>query len=567
MNIIFNEISIINKNQKIAKYQKFTEGINIVYSKNGDIGNYVGKSTLLKSLYHALGADAIFDNTKGWEADCKYYYILGFSIDDKKYNIVRHNRYFAIYNEGNNIIFSTNNREKLRDFYSNFFNMNIYLKDNKDPEHKYVLALPVALFCLTFIDQKRISGCKFDSFQSLSEYYDIYTDIIYSHLGINDSEFNKLQEEQNSLQNTINKLKIKISMAEEMISRINSDDDLNCFPDEIETLKNEIDLHKEKYKDLIEKLNKEKNELSTLYNEQVRIINFIKHLEQNKDLTYKNEKILLNHECPLCKNIIENYTEVFLKKINSQDQLVYQLNDANELLEKVDRNIEIHMEHYKNIYTELENIESLIYKANVNSDKILTSLGMKKYKKNLINEHYKYNEEMNIIDKKIEQIKNNIKQIQAKRLDIEEEYIDILEKMLVKYDIDVIELPKKMKIGTKLTSNDNHILSTLWLCALNRLKHSKNIEGTFFPFVMDNPTDRDLDDKNSKAILKMIFDMNDCCKQIIVSKVSFNEQLLDEYVINNRIHVLNEKYQLLNEKDYEKTILKLETLLLNKTEE
>ena len=101
----------MNKNRRIYEYN--TEGINIVYSKNGDIGNYVGKSTLLKSLYHALGADAIFDNTKGWEADCKYYYILGFSIDDKKYNIVRHNRYFAIYNECNNIIFSTNNREKI----------------------------------------------------------------------------------------------------------------------------------------------------------------------------------------------------------------------------------------------------------------------------------------------------------------------------------------------------------------------------------------------------------------------------------------------------------------------
>lgn len=61
MELIFDEIIIIDELNKKAKKQVFLPGINIVVS-NGkdDEGNYIGKSTLLKSIFHALGADAFF---------------------------------------------------------------------------------------------------------------------------------------------------------------------------------------------------------------------------------------------------------------------------------------------------------------------------------------------------------------------------------------------------------------------------------------------------------------------------------------------------------------------------
>lgn len=568
MNIIFNEIYIINKIKQTAKYQNFTKGINIVYSKNGESGNYVGKSTLLKSLYHTLGADALFDDSKGWEKDCKYYYILNFNINEHNYNILRHDNYFAIYDYKNNIIFSTSNREHLSNFYSRFFNMNVYLKSNiHEDEHKYILALPAAMFCLSFLDQKKISGCKFDSFDHLNQYFDFSLDIIFSHLGINDNEFNRLQDKQNYLSSEIKKVKAKLQISEEMINKININEDLNCFSEEVETLKKEIDIHKEKYNNLIEKLNKEKKELSKLYNEQVRIINFIKHLEREKGDSLNKQKILNKHECPLCKNIINNYTEVFFKKIKSQDQIVYQLNDANELLKKTERKIEIHIEHYKKTYADMERIETLIYRTKDNCKNILNSLGMKEYKKTLVNEYYNSKEKLLDNEKEAGKNKKLIEQIQEKKKDIEKTYVEILNEMLIKYSIDVIELPSKMNLKTKIKANDNHVLTTLWLCTLNRLKFISNKNSTFFPLVLDNPTDRDLDDRNSNSILRMIFDMKDCCEQIIVSKVSFNESLLDEYTIDNRVHILNDKYQLLNVSDYQKAKLKLEELLFAKKDD
>ena len=71
--------------------------------------------------------------------------------------------------------------------------MKIYLK-NSTPEHKYELAKPFALFCLNYLDQKSVSGCNFASFNNINEFSDIYSDVILSHLGINNSEMNSLTD-------------------------------------------------------------------------------------------------------------------------------------------------------------------------------------------------------------------------------------------------------------------------------------------------------------------------------------------------------------------------------------
>ena len=72
MRVIFNEIYIFDINLKIGYSTDFKKGINIVTSSEVD-GTDRGKSVLLKSLYHALGADARFDS-KWSEKDKIYIY-------------------------------------------------------------------------------------------------------------------------------------------------------------------------------------------------------------------------------------------------------------------------------------------------------------------------------------------------------------------------------------------------------------------------------------------------------------------------------------------------------------
>ena len=70
MNVIFEKIYIFDILSKQAFTTKFEEGLNVVTSSSID-GTDRGKSVLLRSLYHVLGADAYFD--KKWKNEDKVY--------------------------------------------------------------------------------------------------------------------------------------------------------------------------------------------------------------------------------------------------------------------------------------------------------------------------------------------------------------------------------------------------------------------------------------------------------------------------------------------------------------
>lgn len=62
--LVFKEVSILSKVEKAAKTQVFGPSINIMTGEND-----VGKSTLIKSLYHTLGADVLGLQNSQWKND------------------------------------------------------------------------------------------------------------------------------------------------------------------------------------------------------------------------------------------------------------------------------------------------------------------------------------------------------------------------------------------------------------------------------------------------------------------------------------------------------------------
>ena len=58
--------------------------------------NDVGKSTLIKSLYHTLGADTPQLHNTRWK-NAHSVYLLKFSVNSHKYSIFRDERYFGVF--------------------------------------------------------------------------------------------------------------------------------------------------------------------------------------------------------------------------------------------------------------------------------------------------------------------------------------------------------------------------------------------------------------------------------------------------------------------------------------
>lgn len=73
----FKSILIADIKEKTARFQKFKKGFNVITSQE----NHVGKSSMLKSLYYAMGAEIDYDNI--WDKNTKVY-IVNICINEKK---------------------------------------------------------------------------------------------------------------------------------------------------------------------------------------------------------------------------------------------------------------------------------------------------------------------------------------------------------------------------------------------------------------------------------------------------------------------------------------------------
>lgn len=110
----------------------------------------------------------------------------------------------------------------------------------------------------------------------------------------------------------------------------------------------QLEIHKEKYKKIISDYNESKKNLFELNNQKVMILSELNRLqlmlENNK---HDEEKILKKHSCPLCNNNISNYTAVFFKKSNVSDNLNYEILSFNEELTKIEKKIDKEIEKYR----------------------------------------------------------------------------------------------------------------------------------------------------------------------------------------------------------------------------
>lgn len=179
---------------------------------------------------------------------------------------------------------------------------------------------------------------------------------------------------------------------------------------------------------------------------------------------------------------------MFFKKVRCADEAQYQLIDSSEELIEVERKINLQKAKYETLSNELEELENIICSGNSDIERSIEAIGIKKYKESLVSESNEISHSIITTDKKIKEAQEKQKLLK-KRIDLLNlTYEDILVNTIEKYNISIFTLPNKVNVDSKFTCSDNHILTTLWLTALNKLKRAVNASGTFFPIVFDNPT-------------------------------------------------------------------------------
>ena len=547
MKIKFNKIYIFDIVNKEAYATEFKDGINIITSSDID-GTDRGKSVLLRSLYHSLGADAHFDSK--WNEKHKVY-ILNFKVDSKDYSIYRSQKLFKIFNSDNKMIFKTIHRSELSEFLGNLFDFSIFLPDKNTKQ--LVLAPPAYSFLLNFLDQDEYIGTKFNSFKNLAQFSNFKLNVIYSHLGIYDKKYFELIKRKEELEIEIKSKEEEIEDLNKMKYKILSILDNFSCPETNEALENELYIETNKYSLLFNEMNFIRNKLVDLRNQlkknEVTLMQLY-NIEKKKE---KEINIIIKSKlCPECNSILEDTLKIRSKRYNNIDNTLTIKDNINIECAEIKKEITKNEYLYSNLVIQLEEYNKKIQKNQKDINDYIKFRGLNNLIDDINEEIFSNNTSIYNIKDKITSIKKELKDIKEKIKSVDVYYFDLIDKLKIKFELNELISESYEKLSRNFcASGSNKPLSTvMWYLTLNDLKKKFNNVGTEFPMVFDSPNNAETDQKKKHALVQYILDSSSKFNQLIISSIGFSK---DSYKIDSDINIKflqNNKYSLLNYEMY-----------------
>lgn len=164
MKMLFKELYLFSPTDESARKVEFQPGINIITSSQED-GTNRGKSVIMRSLYHALGAEAHFENK--WEGKNKVY-ILHFSIEESDYYIYRAANLYKVFDSDKNLLFITTKSRELSEQLKTITGFAVMLPNRQSD--RLEITPPVYNYLPYFLDQDHYDGSTFSSFSNLGQY-------------------------------------------------------------------------------------------------------------------------------------------------------------------------------------------------------------------------------------------------------------------------------------------------------------------------------------------------------------------------------------------------------------
>ena len=345
----FDNILIADIVEKTAHFHKFEKGFNVVTSQD----NHVGKSSLLKSLYFAMGAEVDFDNV--WNKNTKLY-VVEFYIDEIKFSVARWQKAFALFRETELILTTKSVSRDLARKFEKIFSFAVYMANKKT--NRIELAPPAFTFMPYYIDQDRGWSGLYESFSNIDQYKKSdRTKSLYYHLGIYTRSTVELMAKRDTLKDKIEHLK-----AEEEKSRITIEslyaEIQNLLPaDSIEELERNLIIPKERISLLVSRIGETRNKIQSLetalyqHEHQLEVIQEYRKIKDGVSVCEDRDKI---HICPKCGySFDEEIYSIVRSNYNLQNE-DYMYKQIEQIISSIASELEKYKESYVSLMDELK---------------------------------------------------------------------------------------------------------------------------------------------------------------------------------------------------------------------
>ena len=485
------------ENEKANKFV-FSDSANlIVSSTNGE-----GKSSLVKSIYYALGAN-LKSFPKGWNAD-NFIFQLEVFIDGNEFLIKRHNKVISVLD---------NNEVKLFENFAEYYlwfqeKLKMRLELVNKSSDKASLASVEALFSPMYIDQDKAWDGKLfkDSFESLGRYKsnDFPKNVFDYYLGISDSQIVDKESKKNEYLRQLELVNGRINQVQSVYKTYRTKNKITeTVPKDFKDLQKELDFYITETDKFSIKITDKTGELSK---EKIKLDILNQDLEELKKLSSKIKERFseIRHECVYCRSILtrqQSLTRLELEdnelaiksRIDSISQQIMKSKRIVQEKEEAIKHLQEQFNQYHERLTELRQLSDIDEYVNQN---VLSELKKLEIQETL--EKSNLDKLIGDITKEIRMLKKELNQ-RAKT--IEGEYEALKNELSILIGSTGIT-DKKFRNFDKLEgsgTNLNKDLLVIFLVYMN-LVDSKSI--TSLPFAIDSFVKNETD----KKVLKKMFD-------------------------------------------------------------
>ena len=518
MNVIFKKIYIFDILTKKAFVTSLEEGVNVVTSSSID-GTDRGKSVLLRSLYHVMGADAHFD--KKWKNEDKVY-LLEFLVDNKKYFIYRHGKLFKVFNDLIQILFQTSSRKELSEFLGEIWSFEIFLP-NRNTE-KLEIAPPAYTYVMNFLDQDYYDGTNFNSFKSLGQYKNFKADVIYSQFGIYDKNYFERVISKQNLFERINESEDSYKKADEMKEKVSNLLENVVVPENLQELERELSIRAKEYNDILNSMNAFRYELTNLRNEKYELEIALNQIERFKNNKEKEIKFILETEkCPECDSVLNDTNDLRSKRYNSIEDSLYISDSIYEDIDKISKTISQIESSYRGVSNRLESYKKSISSAQEEIKNYTSYMGLNELYNSLNLELISELQLQEELKNRIGNIEEELKKVSEKKADINKKYYEMVDRQVLRFGLNELDESEYKAINRVFcASGSNKPISTvIWYFILNNIKTCFNKKSLKLPMVLDSPKNAEMDYDKEQALIEYILENSSNYTQLIFSSIGF----------------------------------------------
>lgn len=542
----FNSILIADIVAHRARFQKFEKGLNVITSTD----NHVGKSSLLKSLYHSLGANVKYDTV--WDINSKIY-ILSFTVNGIGYRIIRHMKNFAVF-KGSDLLMITNKvMAELSPLLEQIFDFGIYL-DSKNTG-KVSLAPPAFTFLPYYIDQDSGWSVLYGSFQNQDQYRkNDRIKSLYYHLNIYSKNYVELMAKRDKIQESLEALKKEADRLSEIIEVI-TDEVQGLVPAEnTEQFDRNIKKSVNKIKDVVNRLGEKRNTIQKL---QISLAQYEHQLEiitEYHTITGKaeNEKQDSMRSCPRCGYLFDDeiYDRVRSNFLNISD--AYIKRHIEQGISSIQESLKQQKEQYVILMDKLKKLESSFSEQSEGFDMYIRQRGMSESLERFNNQLEENNEKQITVQTTLNEITKKLKALPNKK-EIEEKYVEYTRSNIITLGAWNSAYDGTIKLLTPIKAQgtlENKIILAQCIGLFQTMDYFQT-QVIRFPFVVDSPRGKEASQESSKEILTMITNVK-MLPQVILATIDFYEfnDSLGDTVKNANVITLHKRNSLLTEDEY-----------------